>query len=117
MRTRSLKKEAIEEAEQPQTGILRNSEMLAELKDAKAELLQLRERGAAAEERAFHQQRTLKELTDTYHMNMEEVKRTQQSLTMRLEQVEKKGRALIKFTREAKAKMRGLPNVEEETAT
>ena len=112
MTTRSRKKQATQEAEivvtdpepetQQSTGILRNAELLAEVKELRAEVALLKERAAASDERAFYTTATLKELQQIYHVDVEEIKQTLQSLSTRLTEIEKKGRHLIKGVRELK---------------
>ena len=75
-------------------GIMRNSDMLAELRKQREEISLLSQKAAAAEERAFQMQSTIKELNAQLHVDVKELYDQLQDTRSRLKEVVKTTRNL-----------------------
>ena len=75
-------------------GIMRNSDMLAELRKQREEISLLSQKAAAAEERAFQMQSTIKELKAQLHMDIKGLYDQVQDTRSRLKEVVKTTRNL-----------------------
>ena len=75
-------------------GIMRNSDMLTELRKQREEISLLSQKAAAAEERAFQMQSTIKELKAHLHVDVKELYDQLQDTRSRLKEVVKTTRNL-----------------------
>lgn len=82
-----------------QTGIMRNSDMLAELRSQREEIVMLAQRAAAAEERAYNLAATLRWLQDEHKKDVTSLQEAVSEAKHRLGDVEKHGRRLFKSMR------------------
>ena len=80
-------------------GIMRNSDMLAELRKQREEISLLSQKAAAAEERAFQMQSTIKELKAQLHVDVKELYDQLQETRSRLKEVVKTTRKLESASR------------------
>ena len=98
-----LQEKAVETEEHVSaTGIMRNSDMLIELHKQRDEIMMLKERAAASEERAFHTTSSAKELQDQ-HVSEMEVMRTKMNETLsRLANVERSYKSLFRALKKTK---------------
>eukprot|EP00322_Chrysochromulina_rotalis_P020490 CAMPEP_0115827386 /NCGR_PEP_ID=MMETSP0287-20121206/15_1 /TAXON_ID=412157 /ORGANISM="Chrysochromulina rotalis, Strain UIO044" /LENGTH=187 /DNA_ID=CAMNT_0003280537 /DNA_START=465 /DNA_END=1028 /DNA_ORIENTATION=- len=80
-------------------GIMRNSDMLTELRKQREEISLLSQKAAAAEERAFQMQSTIKELKAQLHVDVKELYDQLQETRSRLKEVVKTTRNLESASR------------------
>lgn len=80
-------------------GIMRNSDMLAELRKQRDEISMLSQKAAAQEERSFQMQSTIKELKAQLHVDMKELHDQLQDTRSRLKEVVKTTRKLDSASR------------------
>ena len=97
---------ANKEIEEPQAsietatpGIMRNADMLNELRKQRDDIAMLSQKAAAAEERAFQMQSTMKELKAQLHVDMKELHDQLQDTKSRLKEAVKTTRKLESASR------------------
>ena len=104
--SRSRTRAKAHEIEEPQAiietatpGIMRNADLLAELRKQRDEISMLSQKAAAQEERSFQMQSTIKELKAQLHVDMKELHDQLQETRSRLKEVVKRTGNLESATR------------------